>query len=510
MPSRSPVVFPLAVVLALTACASEQGALTNRMEHGSTAYLARAARQPVRWQVWGSDAFAIAARLDRPLLLVVGAERCRPCAEMESVWDDPALAGLVNTLFVPVRVDRDDRPDVARRYQAVVRTLTGLDGYPLTVFLTADGGAFFGGTTFPADDPLTGRGLRQLLPEVARGYRERREFVVRQAAQVQQLAAGRPGSTHGLLHAAPLDAAITSVRVELERAARPAGVAHARAAGLLFTRFALTGDTADLIVARATLDRLIPSLDAAIDAPDVADPPVLVRAALLRTLVQGWAATHDSVLLYAARRVIAPLVEALDRTGHSERAGEGPSFTDQTAYVAGTVLAAGPAVGDSMAPLRAQAALDSLLRRAYGRGLGARHATVQSVGGLLQDQVQLAAACLAAWETIGERRYLAAAEDLVAVIEREYAAPLGGYHDAAHTDMSTPFAVGFSRQVLDDLLPAANPWAARLMAQLAAATGERAYARRATATLEAFAGGASSFGMDGATYLETARIAVAP
>src|SRR5256886_7984533 len=72
---------------------------------------------------------------------------------------------MIDSLFVPVRVDRDERPDVAQRYEAAVQWLAGLRGYPITVFLTPDGSAFFGGTYFPLDDPITGRGLKQLLPE---------------------------------------------------------------------------------------------------------------------------------------------------------------------------------------------------------------------------------------------------------------------------------------------------------------------------------------------------------
>src|SRR5437867_5713146 len=146
-----------------------------RSAHSATNYLARAARQPVRWQPWGRDAFVLAAKLDRPVLLYVGGEACRWCAETDrAIYTDPEIGTLINALFVPIRVDRDERPDVAQRYQTAVERLAGLHGWPLTVFLTADGAPFFGGTYFPADDPVTGRGLKQLLPEVARSSRGQR------------------------------------------------------------------------------------------------------------------------------------------------------------------------------------------------------------------------------------------------------------------------------------------------------------------------------------------------
>src|SRR5216117_3312773 len=181
--------FPsLPLALVALACVSEHGPLTNRMSQSTTSYLTRAARQPVNWQPWGREAFALAAKLDRPVLLYVGSDVCRWCAETDrAIYTDPEIGSLINALFVPIRVDRDERPDVAQRYQTAVERLAGLHGWPLTVFLTADGAPFFGGTYFPADDPVTGRGLKQLLPEVARRYRDQRSFIIQQAALMRQL-----------------------------------------------------------------------------------------------------------------------------------------------------------------------------------------------------------------------------------------------------------------------------------------------------------------------------------
>src|SRR5947209_6087823 len=203
------------------ACVSEHGPLTNRMAQSGTGYLVRAARQPVSWQPWGREAFALAARLDRPVLLYVGADECRWCAVMDrEVYGSAALGAMIDSLFVPVRVDRDERPDVAQRYQAAVQLLAGLRGYPLTVFLTPDGSAFFGGTYFPADDPVTGRGFRQLLPEVARSYREHRRFVDQHAALVRRLALGRSAPGRGALKAAGVEHEVEAVRGAVATAIR--------------------------------------------------------------------------------------------------------------------------------------------------------------------------------------------------------------------------------------------------------------------------------------------------
>src|SRR5262245_62686402 len=119
---------------------------------------------------------------------------------------------MINALVVPVRVDRDERPDIAQRYQVAVERLAGLHGWPLTVFLTPDGAPFFGGTYFPANDPMTGRGLTQLLPDTARDFRDRREFLLRHAAVVRQLALSRGLGAHGALRPQALPYEIATVR----------------------------------------------------------------------------------------------------------------------------------------------------------------------------------------------------------------------------------------------------------------------------------------------------------
>ncbi len=488
---------PLLGLVSVAACVTEQGPLTNRMAQATTGYLSRAARQPVSWQTWGPEAFALAAKLDRPVLLVVGADRCRPCAEMDRVWEDAGLAALVNALFVPVRVDRDERPDVAHRYRAVVRTLSGLEGYPLTVFLTADGSAFFGGTTFPTDDPLTGRGLRQILPEAARAYRERREAIEQRAATAQALAAGRPAMTNAVLGPSTVAAGVEAIRSALTRfdAAATSPVTLARGAELLFAWFAEQGDSADLRLAQRILMPLVAT------GAGASEPAVLQRAVFVRALVRGWAATGEPRFRAAARRELAALGEELALSTRR------PQFTDVIAFGVGAALVAGPAIGDSATPALARAVLDTLLRRVYASGLGARHATVESVRGLLEDQVHLAGACLAAFDVTGDAAYVGIARELVALVERDYADPLGGFFDTAVPDPAVP--THLSKRVLDNGLPGPNAWAARVLLDLAAATGDDSYRRRADATLEAFAGVAVEGGLLAAGYFDVARAAVA-
>src|SRR5207245_2698878 len=161
--------------------------------------------------------------------------------------------------------------------------------------LTPDGSAFLGGTYFPADDPVTGRGMKQMLPEVARSYREQRRAIDQHAALARQLAASRGAAARGALRPGVIAAAIDTVRDALAAAARAAGglgsFVHTQAAALLLAAYARTDDTSYLAVARRALDLLVDSAaGAGSPAAGVRDgPPGLVRARLLRGGAQAWA-----------------------------------------------------------------------------------------------------------------------------------------------------------------------------------------------------------------------------
>jgi uncharacterized protein YyaL (SSP411 family) len=475
------------------------------MAHSSTAYLARAARHPIGWQPWGREAFAIAARLDRPLLLYIGAEDCGWCARMDrESYGDPSLGALIDSLFVPVRVDRDERPDVAARYQSALQSLAGLRGYPVTLFLLPDGSPFFGGTYFPSDDPVTGRGLRQILPEVARSYRQQRATLRRHAALVRQLTVAKSAAAHGAVRAELIAAEVVVVTRRFEAAAQareiPWTLPHAQAVALLLLEYGHSGDTVALRVANAALGTLLRARDAG-GRSAVEASPEPVRALLTRNLATAWTLTADTGFRSAAQRLARALGQQVARDDR-------PVFADRHAFVIEAVIEAAGALGDSVTALAARTALDRLLERVFAPGQGVRHVVVGSVTGLLQDQVQVAAACLAAYSAFGDRRYLEVAQDLVAVLERDFADPLGGYFDAVQPDPAVPALAGRTKQVFDDLLPGANAWAARVLVRLAEATGERRYARRAEAALAAFAGAVKGEDVRAASYLVAAREAL--
>jgi hypothetical protein len=158
----------------------------NALSRASSAYLRSAMHQPVQWHEWGEEAFAAAAREDRPVLLEIGAVWCHWCHVMDrESYDNAGIAAIVNEHFIAVKVDRDERPDIDSRYQAAVQALSGQGGWPLTAFLTPDGKPFYGGTYFPPADGYGRTSFRRVLLSIAQAYREKRGDVVEQAKMVE-------------------------------------------------------------------------------------------------------------------------------------------------------------------------------------------------------------------------------------------------------------------------------------------------------------------------------------
>jgi uncharacterized protein len=157
----------------------------NRLADETSPYLRQHADNPVDWYPWGDEAFAAARRRDKPVLLSVGYSACHWCHVMaHESFEDPEIAALMNELFVSIKVDREERPDVDEIYMEAVQALTGQGGWPMTVFLTPDGRPFFGGTYFPS----TRRGGMIAFPELCRRidelWRTRRPDVDSQAGQL--------------------------------------------------------------------------------------------------------------------------------------------------------------------------------------------------------------------------------------------------------------------------------------------------------------------------------------
>jgi uncharacterized protein len=138
--------------------------------------------QPIEWQEWGETAFRQAQQENRPILLDIGAVWCHWCHVMDrESYDNPEIAQIVNERFVPIKVDRDERPDIDSRYQVAVSSISGQGGWPLTAFLTPEGKPFYGGTYFPPEDHYGRPSFKRTLLAIADAYREKHGDVVEQA-----------------------------------------------------------------------------------------------------------------------------------------------------------------------------------------------------------------------------------------------------------------------------------------------------------------------------------------
>ena len=154
----------------------------NRLKDSASPYLRSAAHQPIDWHEWGDAAFARAKAEDKPILLDIGAVWCHWCHVIDrESYENAEIAKIINEHFVPVKVDRDERPDVDSRYQSAISAISGQGGWPLTGFLLSDGKPFFGGTYFPPEDQMGRPGFRRILLAVADSYRNKRAELERAA-----------------------------------------------------------------------------------------------------------------------------------------------------------------------------------------------------------------------------------------------------------------------------------------------------------------------------------------
>src|SRR5215469_12792759 len=126
--------------------------MPNRLAAETSPYLRQHADNPVDWYAWGDEAFAAARDADMPVLLSIGYSACHWCHVMaHESFEDAETAELMNRLFINIKVDREERPDVDSIYMQAVQALSGHGGWPMTVFLTPEGVPFFGGTYFPRE-----------------------------------------------------------------------------------------------------------------------------------------------------------------------------------------------------------------------------------------------------------------------------------------------------------------------------------------------------------------------
>ncbi|MEZ5973507.1 MAG: thioredoxin domain-containing protein [Planctomycetota bacterium] len=178
----------------------------NRLIFASSPYLLQHARNPVDWHPWGDEAFALAKQLDRPVFLSIGYSTCHWCHVMEhECFEDEAVARLLNEHFVCIKVDREERPDVDSVYMAFAQAF-GRGGWPMSVFLDGERRPFHAATYIPKHGRGAMPGMMELLPAVARIWREDRAKLHKQAGElIEFVRAQQPGSEGTALSEAVID-----------------------------------------------------------------------------------------------------------------------------------------------------------------------------------------------------------------------------------------------------------------------------------------------------------------
>ncbi|ADZ68514.1 thioredoxin domain-containing protein [Polymorphum gilvum] len=175
----------------------------NRLADATSPYLLQHKDNPVHWHPWGEKALAEARSLDKPILLSVGYAACHWCHVMaHESFEDPATAEVMNRLFVNIKVDREERPDIDQIYMNALHALGEQGGWPLTMFLTPDGEPFWGGTYFPKEARWGRPAFVDILEAVAATYRSERSRIDRNRTGLMQVLKQRAQP------AAPLDSAI--------------------------------------------------------------------------------------------------------------------------------------------------------------------------------------------------------------------------------------------------------------------------------------------------------------
>jgi uncharacterized protein YyaL (SSP411 family) len=161
--------------------------MANRLANETSPYLLQHAHNPVDWHPWGEEALAKSRNEDKPIFLSIGYSACHWCHVMErESFEDEAIAQIINERFVAIKVDREERPDIDSIYMQAVQLMTGHGGWPMSVFLTPQGGPFYAGTSFPPDDRHGMPGFKRVLTHVSEAYRSRRSDVEAASNEVTQ------------------------------------------------------------------------------------------------------------------------------------------------------------------------------------------------------------------------------------------------------------------------------------------------------------------------------------
>jgi uncharacterized protein YyaL (SSP411 family) len=289
---------------------------TNRLVLERSPYLLQHAHNPVNWYPWGEEAFAVAARESKPVLLSVGYSTCHWCHVMEEEsFDDEEIAALLNARYVAIKVDREERPDVDGVYMEAVQRLTGGGGWPLTVWLTPSRLPFYGGTYFPPRDGERGRGpgFLRVLRTIADTFAAKPDAAALQAAelavQLRDAAVPPPGDAPGAgVIRGAVDALARGFDREWGGFGRAPKFPRPSTLELLLRYHRRTGDADALVMVTTTLDRM-------------------ARGGIHDQLAGGfhryatdarWRTPHFEKMLYDNAQLAVVYLEAFQATGRAD------------------------------------------------------------------------------------------------------------------------------------------------------------------------------------------------
>ncbi|APC41459.1 thioredoxin domain-containing protein [Clostridium estertheticum] len=157
----------------------------NKLINEKSPYLLQHAYNPVNWNPWGEEAFAIAKAEDKPIFLSIGYSTCHWCHVMEKEsFENKEVAAILNRYFIAIKVDREERPDVDSIYMSVCQSLTGSGGWPLTIFMTSDKKPFYAGTYFPRESMRGMPGIKDVLISIAEQWNENKESIIESSKKI--------------------------------------------------------------------------------------------------------------------------------------------------------------------------------------------------------------------------------------------------------------------------------------------------------------------------------------
>jgi hypothetical protein len=287
----------------------------NRLAGETSPYLQQHANNPVDWYPWGPEALEFAKAANRPILLSIGYSACHWCHVMaHESFEDADVAAVMNRLFVNVKVDREERPDLDQIYQTAHQMLAQRPGgWPLTMFLTPDGTPFFGGTYFPKEARYNLPGFPELCAHIAGIYTSRQHDVARQNLSLREaFERMQPANAahHSDFSRAPIDAALAQLLRSVDRRHGGFGGApkfpHPAEIGFCLREHARSGNASALEAAAITLDEMAKggifdhlgggfcrySVDAAWTIPHF-EKMLYDNGPLLRLYADAWLVTHN-------------------------------------------------------------------------------------------------------------------------------------------------------------------------------------------------------------------------